>query len=212
MPGWDYSRNGIYFITMVTNNRVCWFGEINNDEMVFSEFGKIAETEWYKSFEIRQELLLDEFILMPNHLHALIILKKTDDSFDDSNDGLHDDDGLHNDAGLCDNDGLDGGLDGGLDVETHGRASLQSKPSNQSNQSKNQPIFQRKPKSISSFIAGYKSATINKIDDFIDLHHLDIEKFNRKNRLWQINYHDHIVRNDGEYCRIKDYIKNNPKN
>jgi len=37
MPGWDYSGNGAYFITMKTNNNVCWFGEINNDKMVFSK-------------------------------------------------------------------------------------------------------------------------------------------------------------------------------
>jgi len=50
----------------------------------------------------------------------------------------------------------------------------------------NQPIFQRKPKSISLFIAGYKSETINKIDDFIDLHHLDIEKFNGIDKFWEL--------------------------
>ena len=70
--------------------------------------------------------------------------------------------------------------------------------------------FQRKPKSISSFIAGFKSATTNQIDDYIDLHHSNIIKFNRNNRLWQTNYHDHIIRNKPEYFKIRNYIQNNP--
>jgi uncharacterized Ntn-hydrolase superfamily protein len=72
--------------------------------------------------------------------------------------------------------------------------------------------FERKPKSISSFIAGYKSSVTTKIDDFIDLHDLPIEKFNRTNRFWQINYHDHIIRDQKEYWKIKKYIQNNPRN
>jgi len=70
----------------------------------------------------------------------------------------------------------------------------------------------RKPKSISTFVGAFKSASTIKIDDFIDEHQLKIDKFNRYNKLWHRNYHDHIVRNEIEYWRIKTYIKNNPKN
>ena len=180
MPKWDYSGNGYYFITMIVQNRECIFGKIENDEMILSDFGKIAEQEWYKSFEIRKELILDEFQMMPNHLHAIVIIKK--------NQHKHNTHDTH--------------------VETHGRASLQSGQPIQPNQ----PQFYRKPKSLSSFVAGYKSAITTKIDDFIDLHNLPIEKYNRNNRLWQANYNDHIIRNDDEYWRIKKYIINNPKN
>ena len=76
MPQWDYSGDGIYFITMVTQNRDCNLGHINDGEMIFSEFGKIVNDEWLKSFEIRTELFLDEYIIMPNHLHAIVLLNK----------------------------------------------------------------------------------------------------------------------------------------
>ena len=189
MPGWDYAGNGSYFITIVTNGRVNWFGGIFNDKMILSDFGKIVNDEWIKSFEIRNELFMNEFIIMPNHLHAIVILKKPVNT-DHSND-LND-----------------------LIVEMHGRASLQSntQSTNQSNDQSNDinPVFQRKPKSISSFVAGFKSATTNKIDDFIDANNLDILKFNKNNRLWQPNYHDHIIRNKSEYHSIKNYIINNP--
>ena len=80
-PNWDYSSNGLYFLTIVTQHRECNLGEIVNGEMILSDFGKIVENEWFKSFEIRSELLLDEFIIMPNHIHAIVEIK-TDDSVD----------------------------------------------------------------------------------------------------------------------------------
>ena len=175
MPGWDYSGNGYYFITPVIQYMKCLLGKIENGEMILSDFGKIANDEWRKSFEIRKELILDEYIMMPNHLHAIIIINKMGDSPDDSL------------------------------VQTHGRASLQSPKSPH-------PNCIRKPKSLSSFMAGYKSAVTTKIDDFIDSHNLPIEKFNRKNKFWQSNYNDHVIRDRDEYWRIKNYIKNNPKN
>ncbi len=171
MPHWDYSGNGYYFITIVTQNRVCNLGEIENRKMILSDFGKIIETEWHKSFRIRNELFLDEFIIMPNHIHAIVELKKNDIDISDGNTDTHE--------------------------QTHGRASLQ---------------LQRLPKSISSFIAGYKSAINSKIDDYIDENNLDIPKYNRNNHFFQPNYNDHIIRDNVEYHKIKKYIINNPIN
>lgn len=144
MPGWDYSGNGFYFIRMMFQNRECILGKIENNEMTLSDFGKIAQQERDKSFEIRKELILDEFQMMPNHLHTIIIIIINQHK--------------HN-----------------THVETNSHASLRSGQSIQPNQ----PPFYRKPKSISSFVAGYKSAVITKINDFIDLHNLPIEKYYR---------------------------------
>jgi hypothetical protein len=102
MPGWDYSRNGYYYITMVIKGFDPILGHINNDEMILSDFGEIAFEEWIKSFEIRDELLMDEFTFMPDHMHAIIILKNQDgNGIGHGNDG----NGIGN-------------------VQTHGRASL----------------------------------------------------------------------------------------
>lgn len=210
MPRWDYSGNGFYFITLVTQNRVCNLGEIIGGHMSLSEMGKIVDNEWHKSFDIRDELYLDEYIIMPNHLHAIIIL---------NNNGV-----IKNEMdNMGDSDGSGGthGTYGTHDthVETHGRASLRfpvpqspdPQQSNRSTQSENRPFY-RKPKSISSFIAGFKSAVNSKIDDYIDENGLNIPKYNRNNHFFQPNYHDRIIRNDKEYQRIKKYIINNPTN
>jgi hypothetical protein len=96
-------------------------------------------------------------------------------------------------------------------VETHGRASLRAtgRASIRVNDVTHSP-FTRKPKSISSFIAGFKSAVNSKIDDYIDEHRLDIQKYNRDNHFFQPNYYDRVIRNEQEYARIKKYIIDNP--
>ncbi len=187
MPSWNYAGNGRYFITLVTQNRDRSLGTIVNNKMILSDFGKIIQTEWKRSFELRKELFLDEYIIMPNHLHAIITLKK-------------------NKMGLDGDMRVDTNVN--ARIEIHGRASQQS-----INQPKNLPInCIRKPRSISSFIGGYKSAINTKIDDNIDDNNLNIPKYNRNNHFFQPNYHDRIIRDNIEYWRIKNYIKNNPKN
>ena len=219
MPLWDYAGNGMYFITIVTRHRVCVFGEIKNKQMICSEFGKIASNEWLKSFDLRKELFLDTFIIMPNHLHALIKLEKNGGCNQMNIANVpNDSDGSH-DGRSHDGRSHDGRFhDGRFHVETHGRASPHAKtgenrrkPDNPTKTGENR-ITQRKPKSISSFIGGYKSAVTSEIDDFIDDNNIQVQKYNRNNKLWQPDYHDHIVRNKSEYYRIKNYIKNNPKN
>ena len=299
MPGWDYAGKGVYYITFVTQNRICNLGDVETHGRAtlhhpdgkayvqLSDFGKIVETEFLKSFEIRQELFLDEYIIMPNHLHAIIELRKPTDipknEYVPTNEGEtiqtqdndiaqtvddnivpHDDDVLSHGGDIGDGGGVgdggvgdggvgDGGVgDGGVGdgVETHGRASLRATTNNNrattnnnrattnNNRATNNttPVypsnnipaiinniptnptniktnnFFRKPKSISSFIAGFKSVINSKIDDYIDEHNLDIPKYNRKNHFFQPNYYDHVVRNNEEYRRIKFYIKNNPQN
>lgn len=196
-PNWDYSSNGMYFLTIVTQNRECNLGiivETHSDHvethgrasLQLSDFGTIVETEWHKSFEIRDELFLDEFIIMPNHIHAIVVL--------DNQNCIDDDDvETHGD-----------------DVQTHGRAS-QPSPNIINETIKRNPAI-RLPKSISSFIGGFKSAVNSQIDDYIDEKKLTIPKYNRNNHFFQPNYHDHIVRNDWEYHCIKNYIANNPQN
>ncbi|MDQ5929410.1 MAG: REP-associated tyrosine transposase [Bacteroidota bacterium] len=194
-PDWNYADNGLYFLTIVTQNRVCNLGRIENNEMLLSDFGKIVLTEWMKSFEIRNELILDEFILMPNHLHAIVEIDN------ELNKNLVVNPPVETHGRASQNAEMHGVETHG--VETHGRASLHEIK-------RNPPI--RLPKSISSFISGFKSSVNSKIDNFIDENNLNIAKYNRNNHFFQPNYHDHIIRNDFEYLAIKDYIKNNPLN
>jgi len=74
LKGYDYSQPGGYYVTVVTYNRECLFGEIVDGKMILNELGRIVYDEWIKTAEIRDEIELDEFIIMPNHIHGIIFI------------------------------------------------------------------------------------------------------------------------------------------
>ncbi len=74
---WDYSSCGAYFITICTKNRINYFGKIIDDEMQLSEIGEMAYHFWDEIPNHFSFVLLDEFIVMPNHIHGIIIINDT---------------------------------------------------------------------------------------------------------------------------------------
>lgn len=71
---YDYSQAGMYFITLVTCNRIHLFGNIENDCMMLNGYGAIACKEWMNTEKIRKNMTLGEMIVMPNHVHGIIII------------------------------------------------------------------------------------------------------------------------------------------
>lgn len=71
LQGYDYSQNGLYFVTICTQDKWEFFGEIKNAEMVLNEMGKIVQTELLQTPIIRKNIFLDEWVIMPNHLHVI---------------------------------------------------------------------------------------------------------------------------------------------
>ena len=69
---YDYSQAGLYFITLCLQNRNLIFGHIENAEMKLNPFGEIAFKEWQNTAEIRDNIRLHEFIIMPDHMHGII--------------------------------------------------------------------------------------------------------------------------------------------
>ena len=125
--------------------------------------------------------MLDEFIIMPNHIHGILIFH-----------------------GSVMNDGPNG--DGGDDgsVETQNFASLQQTPQQQPKPSQNkiwQPNkFGPQSKNLDSVIRGFKSG----VKSYATTNNIEFT--------WQPRFHDRIIRNQNEFNRIKNYIRNNPKN
>mgnify|MGYP000168028279 CR=1 FL=1 len=72
LTGWDYSTDGAYFITICAKDHQCFFGRIINKKMHLNEIGKIAKKEWIKTAEIRNNIQLDEYVIMPNHIHGIL--------------------------------------------------------------------------------------------------------------------------------------------
>ncbi len=73
---WNYGNNAAYFVTICTQNQQCYFGKIVDNVMQLSKIGQIANNEWLKTVKIRPDmnLILDEFVVMPNHFHGIIII------------------------------------------------------------------------------------------------------------------------------------------
>ena len=72
--GWDYTAAGWYFVTINTHRARPWFGVIVNGKMILNEMGRLAEEEWRKSASIRPGIVLDECVIMPDHMHGLVRL------------------------------------------------------------------------------------------------------------------------------------------
>ena len=71
---YDYSQEGYYYITICTKNKIEYFGKIVNGKMKLSDIGKIVCDEWIKTEQIRKNIKLDVWIVMPNHFHGIIII------------------------------------------------------------------------------------------------------------------------------------------
>lgn len=166
LKGYDYSQSGFYFITICCYQRECLFGDIINSQIILNNFGELVKKEWLKSAEIRKEIKLGEFVIMPNHFHGIVIINQKNNNYNH----------VHTN-----------------DVGANGRSPLQEI------QSSPQQISM-KPKSLSSLIAGFKSATTKKINIIRDT---------PKTPVWQRNYYDHIIRNDQSLERIREYVQNN---
>ena len=183
-PKWDYGTDAAYFVTICTHNRIHFFGDINEGRMQLSPIGEYANHCWYEIPVHFPFVELGAFVVMPNHIHGIIIINKNKTDFNN-----------------------------GGSVETQNYASLpsiQPKSSseipsskiptweNQSNSQKNK--FGPQSKNLASIIRGYKIGVTK-----------SAKKIN-SNWRWQGRYHDHIIRNTESFKRITDYIINNPKN
>ncbi|MCF8302522.1 MAG: hypothetical protein K9I94_04530 [Bacteroidales bacterium] len=183
LKNWDYGWNAAYFVTICTANRECYFGDIKNDEIVWSETGKLAN-QFLMEIPQRYEYAdLDEFVVMPNHVHAIVIIKKTGN-------------GRRN--VIDDHDGGTDDRDAGDGRDAINRVSTGPNPKKPGGITGNKnPMLHDNISRIFNWYKGRVTFESRKINaDFA----------------WQSRFYDHIIRNDMEYQRIKNYIINNPRN
>ena len=77
VQGYDYTQQGMYFITICTFQRECLLGVVENEKMVANQMGRIVEEEWLNTPILRSNVLLDTFVVMPNHFHGIIAITST---------------------------------------------------------------------------------------------------------------------------------------
>ncbi len=79
LKNWDYGWDGAYFVTICTRDRIHYFGKITNGKMELSGIGRLAEKYWLKIPDHFPFVKLDAFVIMPNHVHGIIIIDKPND-------------------------------------------------------------------------------------------------------------------------------------
>jgi REP element-mobilizing transposase RayT len=73
---WNYSKPWWYYVTINTKNQFEYFGNVENGKMVLNPIGMLIEEEWLKTKEIRSNVDLDYYVVMPNHFHGIIVLEE----------------------------------------------------------------------------------------------------------------------------------------
>ena len=206
LHNWDYSSNGAYFITICTQNKEHYFGTINDGKMVLSEIGKLVEQFW---IEIPNQFLfieLGNFVIMPNHVHGIIIINKlhtnsqVETRFISSNNSNTTDETRFissNNSNTTDETRFISSNNSNTTDETRLIASLQEQPiKNGGFAGDKNPMFHENISKIIRWYKGRCSFEIRKI-------HADFG--------WQSRFHDHIIRNANSFENIQNYIQENPE-
>ena len=74
LHGYDYSQAGAYFVTICSHNRECFFGEVVGEGMRLNDVGRIVEEVWEALPVHFPDVELDAFVVMPNHVHGIVVL------------------------------------------------------------------------------------------------------------------------------------------
>ena len=171
LKGYDYSQAGAYFVTIVTQDRACLFGEVVGGEMQLNDAGRIVLAEWDTLPGRFPTVELDAFIVMPNHVHGIIAIS-TDD--------------MTSNAGVNVGAGLVPALRATI------RATIRATT--------------RVAPTVGDIVGAFKSLTT-----VLYTHGVKQSGWpSFRGRLWQRNYHEHIIRNDESLNRIRQYILDNP--
>ena len=123
---------------------------MRNEAVILSPLGQIAHEEWLRTSRLRPGVELDSFVVMPNHLHGIVMFRDDDARFED------------------------------IPKWAHSCAPLR-----------------RGPRSLGALIAGFKAAATKRINAL---------RKTRGKPVWQRNYYEHVIRNEGDLDRIREYI------
>lgn len=187
LKGYDYSQMGLYFITICCKDRKYRFGKIENDKMTLNEYGTIAYNEWIKLTERFSNFELDVFQIMPNHMHAIIALNNVGAGFTPALYSAQNNDEIYGQS----TNGQPQRLPLHL-TDNDNRATAMVAPT------------------IGDIIGAYKSLVANECLKIWKTKWVGATPAPKMGKLWQTNYHEHIIRNQQSYQKISEYIVNNP--
>ena len=181
LKGYDYSQAGAYFVTICTQDRECLFGDVVDGEMRLNDAGYMVHRIWNDLSVKYPDIETDEFVVMPNHVHGIIMLSGRGDPCDRPV-------CVHPTNGHCQRKEPGDHKDRPYNMRNigHPRGTL--------------------PGSVGRVVQAFKSLTTH---EYIrGIRENGWSPFNA--RLWQRNYYEHIIRSEEETDRIREYIMENP--
>lgn len=198
LKNYDYSREGLYFVTLVCQNRLHRFGKIEDAKMKLNEAGKVAQLCWEAIPKHFPQVVLHNYIIMPNHVHGILEIVPP----------MMADAGQSGDSEKA--EGRADVADVAADVRANNYSPLPISPLPIS-PIPTSPIptphipTEKRPKgtskTVGSIVRGFK---------------IGVTKWFRENTdvetLWLRNYYEHIIRSETAYQNIANYIDNNPAN
>jgi putative transposase len=152
LPGYDYSQVGAYYITICARDRECLFGDVVDRRMQLNQAGLIIQSVWDGLPQFYDGIELDAFVVMPNHIHGVIVIDKP--------------------VGPIHESPLYAG-----------------------------PVVQRRRMLLAKIVGRLKMVSAKQINTL---------RGSSGQPLWQRNYYEHIIRDDGSLNRIRQYIADNP--
>jgi REP element-mobilizing transposase RayT len=183
LKDYDYTQSGAYFVTICTHERELLFGEIVDGVMHLNESGRIATEEWQRTPLLRSYIELDAFVVMPNHIHGILVIvnERADknlpqDTFDT-------------------------------------RASQRDSPTPRLWASQWEYLTPRLRASqrdapTPRLQAGSLGATVNQYKAAVTKRMIRLQN-SESASVWQRNYYEHVIRNTDDLDRIRQYIESN---
>jgi REP element-mobilizing transposase RayT len=187
LKNFDYTQDGCYFVTICSKNRIECFGDVLNEEMRLNEFGRIIRECWLDLPNHYANCELDEYIIMPNHVHGIIVINN-------ENMAMVGTVGTGFKPGKWNKINMAGTVGTGF---KHGKW---NKINMVGTGLKPVPTVVGKIYSLSEIIRGFKTFSSRKIN----------EQYPGVEFRWQRSFYDHIIRNEKSLEKIRRYIYYNP--
>jgi putative transposase len=189
LRGYDYSQPGAYFVTVCTYRKQMLFGEIINERMDLNGFAKIVEACWLSLPDHFDYVILDEFLIMPNHFHAILFISTTTARVNGVMGAKHA--SPEGDLRVAPTKSVARIARGSVTPVTglYGEGDPWVAPTGP------------RPRSLAAVIGSFKSAVTRQVH--AAGHCLG-------SSLWQRTYYEHVVRDEASSNRIREYISPNP--
>ena len=188
LVNWDYGSNAAYFVTICTKNRDLFFGNVVDGVMQPSQIGHLIEFYWFEIPNHFPFVVLDAFVVMPNHVHGIIVINKNDDGKTWDADEMR------------------------YNVETPNLGVSTTPPHHSSTPDSTNPSRSDSSPQTTAASQKWKPGILGVIlNQFKRICTINARKTD-PDFGWQSRFHDHIIRDDASFYRIRNYILTNPEN